>query len=165
MTDHYQNLGVSKTATADDIKVAYRNKAKTMHPDKGGDTAEFAEVARAYEVLKDTERRLLYDATGQDRRPPIEVEVQNILMNAFNQALLSEQDIEIVAFVRKGIETHARQIPEEIKKFKARKKKLTDKRRKITAKGNNLVHLIIDGELKNIEGQLVAMHGTSNSGG
>ena len=45
--DHYQTLGVSKTATPDDIKKAYRKLASKHHPDKGGDTATFQKVEEA----------------------------------------------------------------------------------------------------------------------
>ncbi len=152
---HYETLGVDENATADQIKKAYRERAKYAHPDKGGKQADFEPLVQAYEVLKDPVRRQLYDTTGQDKRPPIEVEVQNVLMQGFNQALSSTEDIEIVAFVRNGISGQLEQIPKQIKDLKARKKKLEAKRGKIKSKGPvNLVHLIIDGELKGITAQL-----------
>ena len=50
--DYYDILGVSKTATADEIKRAYRKLAVKYHPDKeGGDEAKFKELGEAYEVL------------------------------------------------------------------------------------------------------------------
>lgn len=151
---YYEELGVTKNATADQIKRAYRAKAKDIHPDKGGDTAEFVSVAHAYEVLSDPERRLLYDATGADKRPTIEIEVQNTLLQLFNQALTSEQDIEIVATVRNVIITRAEQIPDECKKLKDRRKKLAVKRTKIKSAGVNVAHLIIDQETRSIDAQL-----------
>lgn len=89
MKTHYDTLGVTPTATATEIKRAYRSKARTAHPDKGGTQAEFEPIVHAYEVLSDPERRLLYDTTGEEKRTPIEVEVQNILMQGFNEALAS----------------------------------------------------------------------------
>jgi len=61
MTDHYAALGVSKTATADQIKQAFRKLASTHHPDKGGDTKKFQEIQSAYAVLGDAQKRAEYD--------------------------------------------------------------------------------------------------------
>jgi molecular chaperone DnaJ len=64
MRDYYDVLGVSPGARADEIKRAYRQLARRYHPDISGDDrgAAFLEVARAYAVLRDPERRRSYDA-------------------------------------------------------------------------------------------------------
>ena len=59
--DHYQTLGVVKTATPDDIKKAYRRLASKHHPDKGGDTATFQKIEEAYRILSDPNQRQQYD--------------------------------------------------------------------------------------------------------
>ncbi|KAI0530591.1 hypothetical protein KFK09_000136 [Dendrobium nobile] len=68
--DYYDVLGVSKNATASDIKKAYYAIAKKLHPDTNKDDpdadSKFQEVQRAYEVLKDDEKRSLYDQVGPD---------------------------------------------------------------------------------------------------
>ena len=61
MADHYTTLGVNKDATQDDIKKAYRKLAAKHHPDRGGDTATFQEIAAAYEILSNPEKRQQYD--------------------------------------------------------------------------------------------------------
>lgn len=63
--DYYETLGISKGASADEIKKAFRKAAVKHHPDKeGGDEAKFKEVNEAYEVLKDDAKRQRYDQFG-----------------------------------------------------------------------------------------------------
>jgi DnaJ-class molecular chaperone len=61
MTDYYAALGVPKTATADDIKKAFRKLASQHHPDKGGDTQKFQAIQEAYATLGDEQKRAEYD--------------------------------------------------------------------------------------------------------
>ena len=58
---YYEILGVDNTATADDIKRAYRKLASQHHPDKGGDKAKFQEIQKAYNTLADDATRQQYD--------------------------------------------------------------------------------------------------------
>lgn len=77
--DYYQILGVSRTASAEEIKKAYKKLAMQHHPDRGGDTAKFQEISQAYDVLSNPEKKAQYDnpmfqqySTFQDVPPGFE---------------------------------------------------------------------------------------------
>ncbi|CAL8468257.1 g7796 [Coccomyxa elongata] len=95
LRDPYEVLGVNRTATAQEIKSAYRKLALAYHPDKNqGETAEvaaekFKEIATAYSILEDPEKRRRYDAGGFGslQKSDLEVEVDLSSLGAFSTAM------------------------------------------------------------------------------
>jgi len=67
-TDYYAVLGVSRTATAEELKRSYRKLARELHPDVNSGNAErFKDVTAAYEILSDPQKREMYDLGGDPR--------------------------------------------------------------------------------------------------
>lgn len=65
-TKLYDLLGVSPEVSEQELKKAYRKKALSAHPDKGGDPEVFKEITSAYDVLSDSDKRDLYDRLGEE---------------------------------------------------------------------------------------------------
>lgn len=63
--DYYEVLGVTKSASQEEIKKAFHRLAHKYHPDKGGDEKKFKEINEAYQVLSDAQKRQQYDQFGQ----------------------------------------------------------------------------------------------------
>ncbi len=80
VTDYYQTLGIQKTASADEIKAAYRKLARKLHPDLNPNDKQaqvkFQEINQANEVLSDPEKRKKYDKYGKDWEHGEEIEKQ-----------------------------------------------------------------------------------------
>ena len=62
--DYYDILGVSRNASAKEIKTAFRKKAAKHHPDKGGDDSKFKQINEAYQTLNDPQKKQMYDQYG-----------------------------------------------------------------------------------------------------
>lgn len=63
--DYYQVLGITKSASQEEIKKAFHKLAHKYHPDKGGDEKKFKEINEAYQVLSDKNKRAQYDQFGR----------------------------------------------------------------------------------------------------
>lgn len=84
----YDDLGLDRTASAEAVKAAHRAAVKRDHPDRGGEPGRFDRIQRAYDVLRDPERRRHYDETGSYDESPEAAEAQEAL--GLVQRLLSE---------------------------------------------------------------------------
>lgn len=81
----YEILGIDETASKEEIKKAYHDKAQETHPDKeGGSQEKFLEVSRAYKILSDEEKRQRYDDTGEeDDSVPREEDPKHLVLQVF----------------------------------------------------------------------------------
>lgn len=153
---HYATLGVSREATAGEIKAAFRAKASAAHPDRGGSTEDMQAINRAYEVLSDEARRAHYDANGADTLDrPVEDEARDMLLGAFSQVIGRDGDwlveaANMLAGVKAQIEQH-------VAEATAKRGRLVKRRDKVQAKGENLLHNIIDQHIAGLGRQLEQM--------
>ncbi|MGE6743217.1 J domain-containing protein [Allorhizobium pseudoryzae] len=93
MIDPYKLLGVPRDADGAAIKTAYRTKAKSSHPDTGGDVDAFAKLTTSYELLLDPVRRKIYDDTGFDPQLTDSKDLEGLLVldTLVNEIILDER--------------------------------------------------------------------------
>ena len=108
MRNLYDVLAVTKNATAEQIKKAYRKLAMKHHPDKGGDELQFKELSIAYSVLSDEKKRNRYDETGQ-------VEEERDPFNEVLAAFVSDLQDNVDSLNTDIIDVAKRKIKKEIK--------------------------------------------------
>lgn len=96
-------LSVSREATSEQIKKAYLRKAKKLHPDKGGNSDEFNEVKKAFDVLYNADTRKEYDETGEVKDKPNQKEDDITFINdSFVQIVSATyQEIINVDYIKK----------------------------------------------------------------
>lgn len=94
VTNPYEILGVRRDASDDQIKSAYRRRAKTTHPDSGGAPDAFSRVQKAYELLLDPVRRKVFDDTGYDVElaDPVDLQALIVIEKLVNELTLDERE-------------------------------------------------------------------------
>lgn len=145
----YQVFGVKKNATTEQVQLAYKKRAMESHPDrhfgdeeKSAAQVEFDAVKLAYEVLKDPERRKLYDETGQTEKKKVPDELKlaiMLLVEALNGAVTAvlsrgvrPATVDLVQLMRGEIESA-------IDGFKAARQQLIDQMLQLTEIENRFV--------------------------
>ncbi len=93
MIDPYKTLGVPRDADGAAIKTAYRSRAKSSHPDTGGDVDAFSKLTSSYELLLDPVRRKIYDDTGFDPQLTDSKDLEGLLVldTLVNEIILDER--------------------------------------------------------------------------
>jgi curved DNA-binding protein CbpA len=156
----YDELGLPKNCTADEIKQKYRILAQTHHPDKGGDEEKFKRIKQAYEILSDPIKRAEYDSTGQYNQPvSIRDEAITRLRNMISthtQKINPEFD-DLILQMKVDIYDTEKKVKEEIQTCEKDIKKFTtiSERIKLKQEGENILKYFVEEKIKQAENQIV----------
>lgn len=136
----YEELGVAKDASTEDIKRAYRKRSRETHPDHGGDAEEFKALAVAYRVLSDQERRARYDKgespesiTAAPRTE--EQQAQEILAKMLAEMVAKDVDLkhrDLVDLMRKNLQEGIRTFEKQAKAHRDKSAKCRDALKRIS---------------------------------
>lgn len=168
--DLYTILGINRIANKADIKKAYREKAKQLHPDKGGDPQEFKNVVKAYMILYDDISRAKYDKSGDEEIPferkPVEIEklAKTFVIKTFFNLIdsfgenadkhnLKDEALKLFVDLEKELRTRLRNNRNTWKALKRKLKAVKNKLVDIKTDGNNMLEEILLDKTKHIEVQ------------
>lgn len=152
--DFYTILGLEKGASADDIKKAFRKKAKENHPDReGGSDEMMSAINQAYGVLSDPEKRARYDATGAfGEMPNMEQQAESLIMSMFSRCMASRITGSIVWQVKQGLFAEGESLKTQCQQLQNQKDMLLARRKTIKAPGaKNLAHMIVDQQVQSMD--------------
>lgn len=125
--DFYQELGVDRNASKDEIQKAYRKQARKKHPDAGGSVEEFQHLALIVDTLTDDARRAHYDARGQVE-PPLQQRVQQNAQGLLENAFCGEREIQDpMKWIREQIKNSQYDMERQRDKFKNLIKRITQR--------------------------------------
>lgn len=154
--DFYEVLGVARDATSEEIKKAYRRRARELHPDKGGeaDSEAMAELNVAYETLSDSALRERYDRTGERSTVRLEEQARQGLAELILQHIQNRNgDGDIMASVTVDLLNQQRAAVENVKQGEKILVALRRAQRKLKykGKGTDIVALMLEGRIAEVE--------------
>lgn len=152
---HYDTLGVGRDASADDIKTAFRRKARDCHPDRnpGIDPQIMAAVNAAYEILGDAVRRARYDEHGDDdRHASREQEAEQLVVMLFSQHL-QERSSDPLRASQSQLSQSMEQLRSKLHSVPKRRTYLQRQRKRSTVRkgAKNMLVLLIDKQLADLD--------------
>lgn len=170
----YEALDVDRKATTDTIKRNYRRKAKEFHPDKGGDAQEFAEVAKAYKLLTDSQRRKHYGETGDEGETEgvQQSAAVSILAGFFQQAVIqaindnSFREHDIIAIMRTKAKERQQSAKQNAKTAEKAAERMTKLKAKVVNKGSgDLLERMFDEPIREFGIQVASMNAEAEACG
>lgn len=144
----YEILDIETDSTLEQIKKAYREKSKEVHPDKpGGSQEAFIQVNEAYVILSDPQRRKRYDETGNSEpEEPFEKAFEKFTQDIFLE-IVKKNDVkhtDIVEEFKGRISIAKTNITNDIKKEEYLFEKCQTAKNRLTSKGDAVLHKVLD---------------------
>jgi len=158
---HYETIGVHETATAEEIKKAYRERSKELHPDANdGDDKGFAKLAKAYKVLSDPEKRKKYDETGIDTENNEAEQVNSIMAGltlAFLEHAPSVKTESLTDFVKKQVKEQLGNAKSAVTKLEKEIDRAENAKNRIVRKelGHNLILSVFENKISEARTNIV----------
>lgn len=152
----YDTLGVDMSASSDEIKAAYRSKAKETHPDKnGGNKDKMVALSHAYSVLGNESKRKRYDETGEDKEIGFDVKFGQLCQDVFIKMIEREEDVDGTDFIEGFLGVLDNIISENKKQLGLTKRKVVKMERVIgrlsVKQGDNKIGTIVKHNLHNFK--------------
>lgn len=144
--DYYDILSVSKNATKEEIKKAFKKEAMKHHPDKGGYEEDFKNVKEAYSVLSDENKKEIYDETGEYNEKNEEVKeifIKKVYDEIIVELIFKEDGVNVNKII-KEINVHIGQMRLHLKKVNNKLFKLERFCKKLIKKDNCKNDFLID---------------------
>lgn len=168
MKDPYIVLEVEKTATLEEIKKAYRRKARETHPDvNDGDDEVFKEINEAYQILSNPELRKMYDERGFVSNTPNLYDVANSKLQDMFMFVISSHgfrtdQVDVLSIIKDNLFQQTEQAKRELQRLTQLKSTVTSINDRIVYTGNsvNVLNRRLQFELMNMERALTAAQST-----
>ena len=158
---HYETIGVHETATAEEIKKAYRERSKELHPDANdGDDKGFAKLAKAYKVLSDPEKRKKYDEKSIDTENNEAEQVNSIMAGltlAFLEHAPSVKTESLTDFVKKQVKEQLGNAKSAVTKLEKEIDRAENAKNRIVRKelGHNLILSVFENKISEARTNIV----------
>jgi curved DNA-binding protein CbpA len=150
----YDKLGVEKNASKEEIKNAYRKKAKENHPDAGGNKEAMSELAEIYSILSNDKKRAKYDATGETKETPFGERFMGFINEIFVRMIEEEGDV-VHKDLIKAFQNKAKVILNELIKAKQKQernqKKFTEVLTRLKSKNNKHVFMVLESKQNDLK--------------
>jgi curved DNA-binding protein CbpA len=153
----YETLGIGASATPDEIKKAFRKKAKDNHPDReGGSDEAMSKINQAYGILSDPQKRSRYDETGLfNDLPNVTEQAESLIMHMFSRCLSSRISGSVVWQVKQGLFAEESALQNQLSQLTGQKDMLLARRKTVkSTSSKNLAHMVVDQQVQSI-GQMI----------
>lgn len=162
----YNDLGIGKNATAEEIKKAHRDLSKKHHPDAGGNEEDFKRIQHAYDILGDKEKRAYYDTTGHDLKgeDSFERKFSDLVQRIILPMLMGARDyanMDVIKAIKDVLQRADAKIKSNTRKYEMDGRELTNlkesrKRMKVKGDGQHLLLQMLDNSIKSMESERAA---------